>query len=87
MKMEQTECSEMLAFKLQTVVNHPEESIHFTLYLIFIIVPFCLFQKLLHFSWLMNITRIFLLHPIKEYEIYDIVFIYFLLVCALLMMF
>jgi hypothetical protein len=26
MKMEQTECSEMLAFKLQTSVNHPEES-------------------------------------------------------------
>jgi hypothetical protein len=25
--MEQTECSEMLAFKLQTLVNHPEESI------------------------------------------------------------
>jgi hypothetical protein len=27
MKMEQTGCSEMLAFKLQTPVNHPEESI------------------------------------------------------------
>jgi hypothetical protein len=27
MKMEQTECSEKLAFKLQTPVNHPEESI------------------------------------------------------------
>jgi hypothetical protein len=27
MKMEQTQCSEMLAFKLQTPVNHPEESI------------------------------------------------------------
>jgi hypothetical protein len=25
--MEQTECSEMLACKLQTPVNHPEESI------------------------------------------------------------
>jgi hypothetical protein len=25
--MEQTECSEMMAFKLQTLVNHPEESI------------------------------------------------------------
>jgi hypothetical protein len=28
MKMEQTQCSEMLALKLQTPVNHPEESIH-----------------------------------------------------------
>jgi hypothetical protein len=27
MKMEQTECSEMLAYKLQTPVNHPERSI------------------------------------------------------------
>jgi hypothetical protein len=27
MNMEQTECSETLAFKLQTPVNHPEESI------------------------------------------------------------
>jgi hypothetical protein len=27
MKMEQTQCSETLAFKLQTPVNHPEESI------------------------------------------------------------
>jgi hypothetical protein len=27
MKMEQTQCFEMLAFKLQTPVNHPEESI------------------------------------------------------------
>jgi hypothetical protein len=27
MKMEQTECSEMLAFKLQTPGNNPEESI------------------------------------------------------------
>jgi hypothetical protein len=27
MKMEQTECSETLAFKLQTPVSHPEESI------------------------------------------------------------
>jgi hypothetical protein len=27
MKMEQTECSEMLAFKLQMLGNHPEESI------------------------------------------------------------
>jgi hypothetical protein len=27
MKMEQTECSETLTFKLQTPVNHPEESI------------------------------------------------------------
>jgi hypothetical protein len=27
MKMEQTECSETLAFKLQTPGNHPEESI------------------------------------------------------------
>jgi hypothetical protein len=27
MKMEQTEHSETLAFKLQTLVNHPEESI------------------------------------------------------------
>jgi hypothetical protein len=27
MKMEQTECSDMLAFKLQMPVNHPEESI------------------------------------------------------------
>jgi hypothetical protein len=27
MKMERTECSEMLAFTLQTPVNHPEESI------------------------------------------------------------
>jgi hypothetical protein len=27
MKMEQTECSETLAFKLQTPVNHPEESL------------------------------------------------------------
>jgi hypothetical protein len=27
MKMEQTQCSETLAFKLQTLVNHPEESI------------------------------------------------------------
>jgi hypothetical protein len=27
MKMEQTQCSEMLAFKLQTPGNHPEESI------------------------------------------------------------
>jgi hypothetical protein len=26
MKMEQTKCSEMLAFNLQTPVNHPEES-------------------------------------------------------------
>jgi hypothetical protein len=27
MKMDQTECSETLAFKLQTPLNHPEESI------------------------------------------------------------
>jgi hypothetical protein len=27
MKMEQTECSETLAFKFQTPGNHPEESI------------------------------------------------------------
>jgi hypothetical protein len=27
MKMEQTQCSETLAFKLQTPVNHPEERI------------------------------------------------------------
>jgi hypothetical protein len=27
MKMEQTECSETLAFKLQTPVNHTEESV------------------------------------------------------------
>jgi hypothetical protein len=27
MKMEQTECSETLALKLQTLANHPEESI------------------------------------------------------------
>jgi hypothetical protein len=27
MKMEQTECSEMLAFKLWTLMNHPAESI------------------------------------------------------------
>jgi hypothetical protein len=27
MKMEQTECSEMLALKLQMTVNNPEESI------------------------------------------------------------
>jgi hypothetical protein len=27
MKTEQTECSETLAFKLQMLVNHPEESI------------------------------------------------------------
>jgi hypothetical protein len=26
--MEQTECSETMAFKLQTTVNHAEESIH-----------------------------------------------------------
>jgi hypothetical protein len=26
MKMEQTECSETLALKLQTLMNHPEES-------------------------------------------------------------
>jgi hypothetical protein len=30
MKMEQTECSETLALKLQMQVNHPEESIHHT---------------------------------------------------------
>jgi hypothetical protein len=28
MKMEQTQCSETLVFKLQTPVNHPEETIH-----------------------------------------------------------
>jgi hypothetical protein len=27
MKMEQTECSRTLAFKLQALVNHPEESV------------------------------------------------------------
>jgi hypothetical protein len=27
MKMEQTDCSKTLAFKLQTPMNHPEESI------------------------------------------------------------
>jgi hypothetical protein len=27
MKMEQTQCSEILAFKLQTAGNHPEENI------------------------------------------------------------
>jgi hypothetical protein len=27
MKMEQTECSEVLAYKIQTPGNHPEESI------------------------------------------------------------
>jgi hypothetical protein len=27
MKMEQTQCSETLAFKLQTLMNHPEESV------------------------------------------------------------
>jgi len=28
MKMEQTECSETLAYKIQTLGNYPEESIH-----------------------------------------------------------
>jgi hypothetical protein len=36
MKIEQTECSETLAFKLQTPGNHPEESIrHYNRHLIF----------------------------------------------------
>jgi hypothetical protein len=82
-----TECSKPWAFKLQMLVNHPKERINLTAYLIFIIVPFCLFQKPIHFAWLLNITRIFLLHPIKEYEIYNISFIYFLFVFALLMIF
>jgi hypothetical protein len=30
MKMEQTVCSETLAFKLQMPVNHPEESIQYS---------------------------------------------------------
>jgi hypothetical protein len=30
MKMEQTECSETLAFKLQTPVNHPEQIIRYS---------------------------------------------------------
>jgi hypothetical protein len=29
MKMEQTECSEMLAYKIQTPGNYPEESIKY----------------------------------------------------------
>jgi hypothetical protein len=36
MKMEQTECSETLTFKLQTPGNNPEESIrHYNIHLIF----------------------------------------------------
>jgi hypothetical protein len=35
--MEQTECSETLAFKLQTPGNHPEESIQYTGLVIFFI--------------------------------------------------
>jgi hypothetical protein len=34
MKMEWTECSETLAFKLQMPVNHPEESIQHNIELI-----------------------------------------------------
>jgi hypothetical protein len=30
MKMEQTQCSETLAFKLQTPGNHPEESVKYS---------------------------------------------------------
>jgi hypothetical protein len=30
MKMEQTVCSEMLAFKLQKPVNHPEENVQYS---------------------------------------------------------
>ena len=36
MKMEQTECSETLAYKKQTPGNYPEESIHFTFCLLFL---------------------------------------------------
>jgi len=31
MKMEQTECSEKLAYKIQTPRNYPEENIHYHL--------------------------------------------------------
>jgi hypothetical protein len=34
MKMEQTQCSETLAFKLQTPENNPEETIRHTLLLL-----------------------------------------------------
>jgi len=39
MKMEQTECSKMLAYKIQTVGNYPEESIQESL-LIYILLCF-----------------------------------------------
>jgi len=32
MKMEQTECSEMSAYKIQTPGNHPKESIQHRIY-------------------------------------------------------
>jgi hypothetical protein len=34
MKIEQTECSETLAVKLQTPINHPEESIRYSCFLV-----------------------------------------------------
>jgi len=38
MKMEQTECSETLAYKIQTAGNYPEESI--------LLVDFCYLEEL-----------------------------------------
>ena len=37
MKMEQTECSETLAYKIQTPENYPEESIQYYLYIIMLV--------------------------------------------------
>jgi len=34
MKMEQTECSEMLAYKIHTLGNYPEESIQHVEYIL-----------------------------------------------------
>ena len=48
MKMEQTECSEMLAYKIQAPGNYPEESIQHLFYFpqnyIYFIILFCLLK-------------------------------------------
>jgi len=47
MKMEQTECSEMLEYKIQTPGNYPEESIQQFLPLLFLLLYYLLFPALL----------------------------------------
>jgi hypothetical protein len=58
MQMEQTQCSEMLAFKLQTLVNHPEESVlHIISYFCWSVYFLSLFKE---FPW--KCYSVFILH-------------------------